>query len=155
MTGKLIYAGMAAGAIIIGIATASLIMDLTRGQLEITETFAVGESTSYQITGDADSVHTLIITAESFEMELQSPGDGFAIPRSVFTDSYRVEWMHEESGRTAISLQNTGKTEMVVEGMLSVSVDPIFMAYHGVVITSGVLIVGFTMAMRLRKPRGF
>ena len=147
--------GVIAGAVIMGLAAASLISDIAGGPLEITETFAAGESTSYQISGDAGADHSVRITAERFQMQLESPGGGLSVPMTEFTGEYYLEWSHLESGRTIIQLQNTGGTEMVVEGSFSISADPIFFAYHLVVITSGVVIVGFSLAFSLRKPRGF
>lgn len=147
--------GIVAGAAIIGLGVASLVAELAGEPLQITETFEVGEVTSYQITGDAGAVHAITVTAERFEMELASPGDGLVIPRTEFAGQHHQEWSHQEAGRTTIRLQNTGGTEMVVEGSFSVSTDPIFFAYHIVVITSGVVIIGFSLVFSLRKPRGF
>ena len=151
----LTYVGIVAGTVIIGIAALSLVSELSGDPLEINETFQAGESTAYRITGDAGAVHKITVTAERFEMELESPGGEFTMPRAEFVDSHSVEWIHAESGHTLISIQNTGGTEMNVTGTLSVSSDPIFIAYHIMVITTGVLIIGFTLSMWIRKPRGF
>ena len=148
--------GLVAGAAIIGLASASMVLDLTRGSLDITETFRPGESTSYQITGDEGATHRITVTAERFEVELSSPGeDGTVIPRTEFADEFSTEWTHQEDGRTFIAIQNRGGDEMVVSGSFETSGDPFFFAYHIVVITSGVVIIGFSMAFSLRKPRGF
>lgn len=147
--------GMVVGGAIIVLAGASLVLDLVRGPLEITETFGPGESTSYQIAGDAGAVHTISVAAERFEIRLDGPGGGPSVPRTEFLEEYSLEWTHLESGRTAINLWNTGGTDMVVSGTFSVPVDSIRFVYHIVVITSGVVIIGFSMGFSLRKPRGF
>lgn len=148
--------GVIAGAAIIGLASASIVLDLTRGPLEVTETFGQGEATSYQISGDAGAAHSILVTAERFELELTGPGDGGpVVPRTEFAGEFAMEWTHQETGRTVISLQNTGGGQMVVDGVFEISGDPLVFAYHIVVITSGVVIIGFSLAFSLRKPRGF
>lgn len=148
--------GIVAGAAIIGLATASMIIDLTGGPLEITETYGPGESTSYQISGDAGAAHTIRVTGERFEMELTAPGEGgAAVPNTEFAGEHTIEWTQEEAGRTHIVVRNTGGNDVVVYGTLDITLDPIRFAYHLVVITSGVVIIGFSLAFSLKKPRGF
>ena len=148
--------GVIAGAVIIGLASASIILDLTRGPLEVTETFGQGESTAYQISGDAGAAHSIRVTAERFDLELTGPGEGGpAVPRTEFTGEFAIEWTHQETGRTIISVQNTGGGQMVVDGVFEISSDPLVFAYHIVVVTSGVVIIGFSLAFSFRKPRGF
>ena len=155
LTGRTVI-GLVAGAAIIGLASASMVLDLTRGPLDITETFGPGESTTYQITGDEGATHHIAVTAERFDMELAGPGDGGpVIPRTEFAEEFSMEWTHQESGRTLISLHNRGGDQMVVSGAFAISADPLFFAYHIVVVTSGVVIIGFSLAFSLRKPRGF
>ena len=148
--------GIIAGAAIIGLASASIVLDLTRGPLEVSETFGPGESTAYQISGDAGAAHAIQVTAERFELELTGPGEGGpAVPRTEFIGEFAIEWTHQETGRTLISVHNTGGGQMVVDGIFEISGDPIVFAYHIVVITSGIVIIGFSLAFSLRKPRGF
>lgn len=154
LTGRTVI-GLVAGAAIIGLASASIVLDLTRGPLDITETFGPGEFTSYQITGDEGATHRIAVTAERFEMELAGPGDDPLIPRTEFAGEFSTEWTHQETGRTFISIQNRGGDQMVISGSFETSNDPLVFAYHIVVITSGVVIIGFSMAFSLRKPRGF
>ena len=56
---------------------------------------------------------------------------------------------------TRIKIQNTGSTELNVLATLNVTSDPILFTYHLIVITSGVVIIGFSMGFTLRKPKGF
>ena len=154
LTGRTVI-GLVAGAAIIGLASASMILDLTRGPLDVTEAFEPGEFTSYQITGDEGATHRITVTAERFEMELTGPGNDALIPRTEFAGEFSTEWTHQENGRTLISIQNRGGDQMVVSGSFETAGDPLVFAYHLVVITSGVVIIGFSMAFSLRKPRGF
>ena len=148
--------GIVVGAAIIGIASASMVLDLTRGPLAIEETFNQGESTTYRINGDAGASHSIQVTAERFELELNAPGeDGQSIPRSEFVQEFAIGWTHQESGDTRIFIQNTGGDQMRVSGLFEVSGDPIFFIYHIMVITTGVVIIGFSLTFSIRKPRGF
>lgn len=147
--------GLAAGGVIIAIGILALISEITRGPLEINETFGVGESTSYQITGADGSHHTMKITGEKFDLELKSPGNGLQIPKKSHSKEVTLDWYHLEDGKTLINLQNTGNSDLVVEASLEVSTDPILFAYHFIVITSGVIIIGFSLGFSLRKPKGF
>ena len=147
--------GIAAGSAIIAISAASMVMDMTQGPLEVSETYDAGQGTTYSITGDGGASHSMSVTAERFQMELASPGGGFSIPSTEFAGSHHVEWTHQESGRTLISLQNTGAGQMVVEATLTTSTDPILFAYRLVVITTGIIIIGFSLGFSLKKPRGF
>lgn len=147
--------GIAVGSVIIGLATASMILDLTRGPLEITEEVDVGMSTTYQINGDAGANHTVTVTGDRFRMGLQYPDDQDDVSQTEYKESHTVEWSQELAGRTYIIIQNVGADVLVVDGVFSVATDPIFLAYHVVVITSGVVIIGFSMGFSLRKPRGF
>lgn len=154
LTGRTVI-GIIAGAAIIALASASMVLDLTREALEVNETFDPGESTSFMISGDANSNHSLLVTAERFEFEMAAPGGGDSIPRGEFVGELSIDWVHEETGNTRISIQNTGSSQMVVSGAFDVPLDPILFAYHIIVITSGVVIIGFSLAFSLRKPRGF
>lgn len=147
--------GIIAGAAIIGLATASTIIDLTGGPLNVTETYGPGEPTAYQISGDAGATHTIRIIGERFEMEMTPPGGDTTIPRTEFADEHTVQWTQKEAGRTHISVQNTGGDDITIHGTFDIALDPIRFAYHLVVITSGVVIIGFSLAFSIRKPRGF
>ncbi len=146
--------GLAAGGIIIAIGVFALISEILQETLEVNENFAVGEATSYQITGNAGSHHVMKITGEKFDLKVESPGD-LQIPKTSFSKEKTLDWTHTEDGQTKINLQNTGNSELVVDATLEIATDPILFAYHFIVITSGVVIIGFSMGFSLRKPKGF
>ena len=147
--------GIGAGSIIIAVGIVALILEITGGPLEVHETFDVGESTTYTITGDDGAHHIMKISGEKFDLSLKSPGDGLQIPKTSHTKEVTLDWVHLQDGKTIINIQNTGNSELVVDATLEVSTDPILFAYHFVVITSGVVIIGFSMGFSLRKPKGF
>ena len=147
--------GLAVGSVIIAVGIAALVLEITGGPLEVHETFDVGESTTYTITGNDGAHHVMTITGEKFDLSLKSPADGLQIPKTSHTKEVTLDWVHLQDGKTIINIQNTGNSELVVDATLEVSTDPLLFAYHFVVITSGVIIIGFSMGFSLRKPKGF
>lgn len=152
--------GLFVGSVIIGIGVFSLITGIGFQTVNVEETFGVGESTSYQISANNGAPQHMKITGEKFDLTLSSPGTGLQIPKEgdsvvSYQDEVILDWVHLEDGITKIKLQNTGSTEMQVEATLSVTTDPILFTYHLIVITSGVVIIGFSMGFTIRKPKGF
>ncbi len=147
--------GIAVGAVIVGVPLVSLVVDLTGGPLVISEEYGIGETASYSITGDEGATHSMTITADRFQLKLESPGEGFSIPSSEFEDFHSMEWVHQESGRTLIQIQNIGEDVMNIDATLEISEDPLWFAYRLVVITTGVIIIGLSLGFSVRKPRGF
>ena len=102
------------------------------------------------------------ITGEKFDIKLSSPGTGLQIPNEEkdgtvesYEDELVLDWIHQEDGVTRLHIQNTGSTDLEVDASLNVTTDPILFSYHIIVITSGVIIIGFSMGFTLRKPKGF
>lgn len=155
MLSKRTIIGLVVGSAIIGIGIYSLISDIGLQTMQVNETFAVGESTSYQITANEHAVQHMKITGEKFDLKLSSPGDGLQIPKTPHVKEVTLDWTHLKNGVTVINLQNTGSSELKVDATLQVTVDPILFTYHIVVITSGMVIIGFSMGFTLRKPKGF
>ena len=54
-----------------------------------------------------------------------------------------------------IQIQNTGKSEFNVTGIVELSRDPLFFTYHILVIIAGIVVIGFSAAFSAKKPRGF
>jgi hypothetical protein len=147
--------GIIVGSAIIGIGIFSLISDIGLQTMPVNETFGVGESTSYQITANEHAQQHMKIMGEKFDLSLSSPGNGLQIPKTSHTKEVTLDWTHLKDGITVIHLQNTGSSELKVEATLQVTVDPILFTYHIIVITSGMVIIGFSMGFTLRKPKGF
>ena len=147
--------GFIVGSVIIGIGVYSLITSFGFQTINVDETFEIGESTSYQINANKGAIQQMTITGEKFDLKLSSPGGDPEIPLTTYTKEASLKWAHLEDGATIIQLQNTGSSELHVKGTLNITTDPILFTYHLVVITSGVVIIGFSMGFTLRKPKGF
>jgi len=155
MLSKRTIIGIIVGSAIIGIGIYSLISGIGLQTVQVNETFGVGEPTSYQITAAKGASQHMKITGEKFDLKLSSPGDGLQIPKTSYSKEVTLEWVYLKDGVTEINLQNTGSSELKVDATLQVSTDPILFTYHIIVITSGMVIIGFSMGFTLRKPKGF
>jgi hypothetical protein len=147
--------GIIVGSAIIAIGVYSLISDIGLQTIQVNETFAVGESTSYQINANEHATQHMKITGDKFDLKLSSPGDGLQIPKTSHIKEVTLDWTHLKDGITVINLQNTGSSELKVEATLEVTSDPILFPFHMMVIISGMVIIGFSMGFTLRKPKGF
>lgn len=154
MLSKRTIIGLVVGSVIIGIGAYSLVSDIGFQTVKVDETFEVGESTSYQINSARDGAQAMKITGEKFDLALQSPGD-LQIPKRSFQEEKYMEWIHHQDGITYITVQNTGSTDLRITATFEVTTNPILFTYHLIVITSGVVIIGFSIGFTLRKPRGF
>ncbi len=147
--------GFIVGSAIIGIGVYSLVSGLGFQTVDVDETFEIGEATSYQISANKDAQQQMNITGDRFDLQLSSPGGDLEIPLTSYTKETTLNWVHLEDGVTRIKIQNTGSSELHIQATLNVSSDPILFTYHLIVITSGVIIIGFSMGFTLRKPKGF
>ncbi|MBI4131741.1 MAG: hypothetical protein HY476_04545 [Nitrosarchaeum sp.] len=155
MLSKRTIIGIIVGSAIIAIGVYSLISDIGLQTIQVNETFAVGESTSYQINANEHATQHMKITGDKFDLKLSSPGDGLQIPKTSHVKEVTLDWTHLKDGITVINLQNTGSSELKVEATLEVTSDPILFPFHMMVIISGMIIIGFSMGFTLRKPKGF
>ncbi|QUC64427.1 hypothetical protein NsoK4_08370 [Nitrosopumilus sp. K4] len=156
MLSKRTIIGLVVGSAIIGIGIYSLISDIGLQTVQVDETFGVGESTSYQIRANSGATQSMTITGDKFDLTLSSPGDGLQIPPNTsHAKQVTLDWVHLEDGVTMIKVQNTGSSNLHIVATLNVTVDPILFTYHLVVITAGMVIIGFSMGFTLRKPKGF
>ncbi|MFQ5440232.1 MAG: hypothetical protein ACE5DL_02110 [Nitrosopumilaceae archaeon] len=147
--------GFVVGAAIIGIGVYSLISGFNFYTVNVDETFEIGESTSYQISANQGAQQQMKIIGDEFDLRATSPGGDLEIPLTSFKKETSLNWTHIEDGVTKIEIQNTGSSELNVVATLNVTSDPIMFTYHLLVITSGVVIIGFSMGFTLRKPKGF
>ncbi len=155
MISKRTSIGIVVGSAIIAIGIASIFTNLGIQTIKVDETFGLGESTSYHFVAPIDTPQTMIITGDTFDVKLQSPGTGLQVPLTSYKNSVTFDWVHFEDGDTRIELQNTGNSEMNVEATFQVSTDPIFITYDIMVIISGLVIMGFSLGFSVRNPRGF
>jgi hypothetical protein len=155
MLSKRTIIGLIVGSIIIAIGGVSLIQHI--GTITVNENYLVdvGDSTFYTIPAPANTPQYMRIIGDSFDLKLESPGDGLQIPNTSYKKEKTLDWIHLEDGESKIQIQNTGNTELEITGVLIRSSDPIWFTYDLMVITSGVVIIGFSMGFTLRKPKGF
>jgi hypothetical protein len=155
MLSKRTIIGLVVGTAIIAIGGYSLLTHI--GPLTVNEdyTVAIGDSMSYTIPAPDHTPQSMKITGNAFDLKLQSPGDGLQIPNTSYKNELDLNWVHLKDGETKILIQNTGNTELSVTGELIRSSDPIWFTYDLMVITSGMVIIGFSMGFTLRKPKGF
>jgi len=156
MLSKRTVIGLIIGSIIIAIAGASLIIHI--GTITINENYVVevGDSAFYTIPAPINTPQSMFITGDTFDLKLQSPGDGLQILNTTsYKNELALEWTHFIDGETKIQIQNTGNTELEITGVLIRSSDPIWFTYDLMVIISGMVIIGFSMGFTLRKPKGF
>jgi len=147
--------GLIVGSAIIAIGGASLIIHI--GTITINENYVVevGDSVFYTIPAPIHTPQSMTITGDTFDLKLQSPGDGLQIPLTSYKKELPLDWTHLEDGESIIQIQNTGNTELSITGVLIRSSDPIWFTYDFMVIISGMVIIGFSMGFTLRKPKGF
>ena len=155
MLSKRTIIGIIVGSAIIAIGAFSLIQHI--GTITINEnyTVAIGDSTIYTIPAPAHTPQSMKILGDTFDLKLESPGDGLQIPTTSYKKELSLDWTHLNDGETKIKIQNTGNQELQITGVLIRNSDPIWITYDIMVITSGMVIIGFSMGFTLRKPKGF
>ena len=155
MMSKRTIIGLIVGSVIIAIGGYSLILHI--GTITVNENYvvSVGDSAHYKIPAPIHTQQTMTINGDAFDLKLTSPSDGLQIPNTSYKKELTLDWTHLEDGETEILIQNTGNTELTVTGVLIRTSDPIWFTYDLMVITSGMVIIGFSMGFTLRKPKGF
>jgi len=155
MLSKRTIIGLIIGIAIIAIGGASLLQHI--GTITINENYVVevGDSALYTIPAPINTPQSMTITGDTFDLKLESPGDGKQIPLTSYKDKLELDWTHLMEGESIIQIQNTGDKELSITGILIRSSDPIWFTYDFMVIISGMVIIGFSMGFTLRKPKGF
>ena len=156
MLNKYTIIGLIAGGIISGLGAMSMVDFLVNpiDIMDFDDDFGVGESTTFVFQAPENSLQKLMITGSSFDVKI-------SIPDNVekFDNSYKnkadLSWVNTISGENVIKIQNTGSSELNAKGTLEKSRDPLFLTYHILVIIAGIVVIGFSAAFTVRKPRGF
>ena len=155
MLSKRTIIGLIVGSAIIAIGGYSLLLHI--GMITINEDYVVGvgDSMSYTIPAPASTPQHMKIIGDTFDLKLQSPWDGLQIPITSHKKETTIDWTHLVDGETRVQIQNTGESELEITGILIRSSDPVWFTFDLMVITSGMVIIGFSMGFTLRKPKGF
>ena len=145
-----------AGCIISGIGVISFADSLLTPieEMEFNDIFQPGEKTTFPFSAPKDSKHYLAIEGDSFIVKVKSP-DSDEIINQNFKNEADLSWISTVEGENIIFIENTGKTELIANGTLEKSRDPLFFTYHILVIIAGIVIIGFSAGFSVRKPKGF
>ena len=156
MLNKYTIIGFIVGCVISGLGVASMI-DSFANPIEIrqtSDTFGVGDSDKIRFNAPANSFQTLTIIGDTFDVKILTTDEKNNIDDS-YNDKATFSWTNVVSGENVIQIQNTGKSEFNISGTFEVSRDPLFLTYHMLVIIAGIVVIGFSAAFTVRKPRGF
>ena len=156
MLNKYTIIGLIAGCIISGLGVISMIDFLVNPVdiMDFDDDFGVGESTIFSFQAPENSVQKLMITGISFDVKV-SIQDNVAKFDNSYKDKADISWVNTISGENIIKIQNTGNSELNAKGTLEKSRDPLFFTYHILVVIAGIVVIGFSAAFTVRKPRGF
>ncbi|MEX0655997.1 MAG: hypothetical protein WD154_00410 [Nitrosopumilaceae archaeon] len=147
--------GIGAGITISAIGVVALITSFGIQSINVDETIVIGDNTIFSFNAPLRAKENLVITGNAFAVTLQTPGDGKQIAEQEFKNELTLDWIVLEEGQNRLEIQNKGDSELKLEGAFEVSSDPILFTYHILVITAGVVIIGFSAAFSVKKPRGF
>jgi len=148
--------GLIAGCVISGLGVASMIDFLANpvDVMEFDDDFGVGESTIFSFQAPENSFQTLIIIGDTFDVKILTSDEKNNIDNS-YKNEADISWVNTIAGENVIKIQNTGNSELNAKGTLEKSRDPLFLTYHILVIIAGIVVIGFSAAFTVRKPRGF
>jgi len=156
MLNKYTMIGLIVGCIISGLGTASMIDSFVNPieTIQTNDTFGIGDSDKIGFNAPTNSFQTLTIIGDTFDVKILTSDEKNNIDNS-YRDKETFSWTNMVSGENIIQIQNTGKSEFNISGTFEVSRDPLFLTYHILVIIAGIVVIGFSAAFTVRKPRGF
>ena len=156
MLNKYTIIGLIVGCIISGLGTVSMIDSFVNPieTIQTNDTFGIGGSDKIRFNAPANSFQTLTITGDTFDVKILTTDEKNNIDNS-YRDKETFSWTNTASGENVIQIQNTGKSEFNVSGTFELARDPLFLTYHILVIIAGIVVIGFSAAFTVRKPRGF
>ena len=156
MLNKYTIIGLIVGGIISGLGVMSMV-DFFANPIDVMkfdDGFGVGESTTFVFQAPENSLQKMVITGDSFDVKVSTPDSA-----AKFDGSYKnkadISWVNTVPGENVIKIQNIGQSELNAKGTLEKSQDPLFLTYHILVIIAGIVVIGFSAAFTVRKPRGF
>ena len=156
MLNKYTIIGLIVGCIISGLGVMSMIDFLVNpiDVMDFDDGFGVGESTTFVFQAPKNSLQKIMITGSSFDVKVLIP-DNVAKFDNSYKNKADISWKNPVPGENVIKIQNTGQSELNAKGTLEKSRDPLFLTYHILVIIAGIVVIGFSAAFTVRKPRGF
>ena len=156
MLNKYTMIGLIVGCVTSGLGTASMIDSFVNPieTIQTNDTFGIGGSDKIRFNAPANSFQTLTIIGDTFDVKILTSDEKNNIDNS-YKDEATFSWTNMVSGENIIQIQNTGKSEFNISGTFEVSRDPLVLTYHILVIIAGIVVIGFSAAFTVRKPRGF
>ena len=156
MLNKYTTIGLIVGGIIIALGIASMIDSFVNPNeiRQTNDTFGIGDSDKIRFNAPANSFQTLVIIGDAFDVKIFTSDEKNNIDNS-YKDKASFSWTNTVSGENVIQIQNTGNSEFNITGTFELSRDPLFFTYHILVIIAGIVVIGFSAAFTVRKPRGF
>lgn len=146
--------GTIIGGVIAAIAIYALIASIGLQTITATEIVPIGKSTTYQFDAPKNSHQNFKVIGEKFHVILQTPGDGIQ-KDDDFKKEITLDWFVLQEGKNKIVIQNLGPTDLTVNVTFSRDTEAILITYHIMVLTAGVVIIGFSAAFSVRRPKGF
>ena len=118
------------------------------------ETFGIGDSDKIRFNAPENSLQTITIIGDAFDLKIITPDENNNVDKSV-KDKITLSWTNLTPGENIIQIQNTGNSEFQVSGTFELQRDPLFFTYSILVIVAGIVIIGFSAGFSARKPKGF
>lgn len=146
--------GIGLGALAIVLGTFFLIQSLISNVNVVDDTVDIGKSDIFKFDAQKHFHEFINVTGSSFHVTIKTPADGLQVDQD-FQNSTSFEWYSLADGKHFINVTNTGGSIVRVTGKLEAVQSPLIFMSHLIVISSGILIIGYSTAISIRKPRGF
>jgi hypothetical protein len=146
--------GMGVGGVIAAIGFYALVTSFGLQTVPVDDTVETTKSITYQFEAPNHSRQLLNVTGESFHVKITTPADGLKVDND-FKKTVSFDWVMLADGTNKITIQNKGSSQLQIDGAFQRHTDPILYTYHIMVITAGVVIIGFSAGFSARKPKGF
>ena len=146
--------GICIGSLAVGLGSYFLAQSLLSDINIVNDTEETGKSVVFQFEAQKHFHEVLNITGNSFHVLLKTPSTVLQVDKD-FKNRVAFDWVSLTDGQHFINVTNTGSSTLHVTGRLEAVQNPMIYASHILVISSGILIIGFSAAFSVRKPRGF
>jgi len=139
---------------ILGVASMATSLNSPNEIQEDTTTFGIGDFDKINFNAPENSVQSLTVTGDSFDIKIITPDSSNDVDAS-FNDKASFSWTSNSAGQTIITIQNTGDSGFTENYKFELARDPLFFTYSILVIIAGVVIIGFSAGFSTKKPKGF
>tara|TARA_B100000029_G_scaffold349716_1_gene342094 strand:- start:3667 stop:4137 length:471 start_codon:yes stop_codon:yes gene_type:complete len=156
MLNKFTIIGLIIGSAISLLGVSSMIDSLANPNevQEDSQIFGVGEMDKIQFNSPENSLQSITITGDSFDVKISTPDSSNDVDQS-FKGKANLSWTSSNSGEIIIVIQNTGESEFTENYRFELERDPLFFTYSILVIIAGIVIIGFSAGFSAKKPKGF